>query len=399
MGGIIRISIILFLSFFAYWMIMPRSWRKFFLFVLSIFFIMVASVPCAIYFLLNVVLTYMAGVLIIKADKNKKLIIFAALAWLIINLCFFKYANTIIEAISILGLKLSIFPQINFSRILLPLGISYIIFRLIHYLIELYRNNVIQGSFIDFGLYVLFFPTFLAGPVDRFQRFYPQTQEEKEFAVSECNYGLFRIACGLVKKFLIADYLVNLIMPVMLAPCSYRRFVVLCAVYGQAIQIYLDFSGYTDMAIGVSRLFGYKIMENFNRPFFQTNIALFWRNWHISVYSWIRDYFFFPLFGSRASTFKLYSGILLSMLVFHLWHAATIGFLILGIYHGAGLITWQLFQELKKRMPSLRGVLSRKWLNSVSVFFTFNFVSFGFIFFNSNNFNSWDILRRILMRG
>lgn len=396
MRDLINISIILSISILVYWVIMPGGWRKYFLFALSLFFIMIASIPWAIYFLFNVVLTYLVGSLIIKNGKNKKLIIVPVLIWLVGSLCYFKYTNTIVEALSNIGIKFSIFPPLHFHKILLPIGMSYIIFRLIHYLVELYRNNVPRGSFIDFALYVLFFPTFLAGPVDRFQRFYPQTQGENNFNTAEFNYGLFRLARGLIKKFIVADNFINLIMPVLHAPQEYTRAVVMCAVYGLAIQIYLDFSGYTDMAIGVARLFGYKIMENFNRPFFQSNIALFWRNWHISVYSWIRDYFFFPLFGYRASNIKLYAGIFVSMVVFMLWHAATIGFLILGIYHGIGLIVWQLFQELKKKIPLLRKVVSYKWLNPVSVFITFNFVSFGFIFFNFSGFDPIVILRTIL---
>jgi alginate O-acetyltransferase complex protein AlgI len=377
---------------------MPGGWRKYFLFALSLFFIAVASIPWAVYFLLNVVLAYLAGSLITKNGKNKKLIITSALIWFVGSICYFKYANAIVGFFSFNGMKFSVFQQFPLSRIFLPIGMSYIIFRLIHYLVELYRNNTPRGSFIDLALYVFFFPTFLAGPVDRFQRFYPQVQERKDFAVSECNYGLFRIVCGLVKKFIIADRLAVIIMPVLHTPYSYSRPVVMFMVYGLAIQIYLDFSGYTDIAVGLARLFGYKIMENFNHPFFQKNIALFWRNWHISVYSWIRDYFFFPIFGSRASIFKLYCGIFLSMIVFHLWHAATIGFLILGIYHGIGLIIWQFFQELKKKNPLLRKVVSYKWLNPVSVFITFNFVSFGFIFFNFSGFDPIVILRTILTR-
>lgn len=397
MRDLINISIILSISILVYWVIMPGGWRKYFLFALSLFFIMIASIPWAIYFLFNVVLAYLAGTLIIKADKNKKLIIVPVLIWLVGSLCYFKYTNTIVEALSNIGIKFSIFPPFHFHKILLPIGMSYIIFRLIHYLVELYRNNVPRGSFIDFALYVLFFPTFLAGPVDRFQRFYPQTQGENNFNTAEFNYGLFRLARGLIKKFIVANNFINVIMPVLHAPQEYTRAVVMCAVYGLAIQIYLDFSGYTDMAIGVARLFGYKIMENFNRPFFQSNIALFWRNWHISVYSWIRDYFFFPLFGYRASNIKLYAGIFVSMVVFMLWHNVNFGFLILGIYHGLGLIAWQLFQDIKSKYPQIHKLVARPYLNPVSTLFTFSFVSLGFIFFTFDNNNIKIILSRLFI--
>jgi len=286
-------------------------------------------------------------------------------------------------------------PKIEFPKILLPLGISYITFRLIHYIIEVYRKNVPKSSFVDFALYVLFFPTFLAGPVERFQRFQPQTTAQKDIDISNINSGLFRIISGLIRKFIIADNLARFIMPVLHSPQNYTRIIIILCIYGLAIRIYMDFSGYTDMALGVARLFGYKIMENFNRPFLKNNIALFWRSWHISVYSWIRDYFFFPLFSSRASIYKLYLGIFISMVVFHLWHRASLGFLILGIYHGAGLIIWQLFREVLKKQPLLKRSLSRKWLDPVSTFFTFSFVSFGFIFFNFKIHNTLGIIKQI----
>ncbi|MFC2167002.1 MBOAT family O-acyltransferase, partial [Acidobacteriota bacterium] len=179
------------------------------------------------------------------------------------------------------------------------------------------------------------------------------------------------------------------------SPQDYSRIIVIFSIYALSIRIYMDFSGYTDLAVGASRLFGYKIMENFNRPFFKKNIVLFWRNWHISVYSWIRDYFFFPVFGSQASVAKLYMGLFLSMVVFHLWHEASFGFLIMGVYHGAGLVIFQLFQELKKRLhfPQRKGY--QRWLDPLSTILTFSFVSFGFLFFGNDIQYALDLIKRI----
>jgi len=231
--------------------------------------------------------------------------------------------------------------------------------------------------------------------VDRFERFHPQAASEKSIDLIGFNYALYRIVCGLIKKFIIADSLARFILPLIYSPQDYSRLFVVCALYGSALRIYMDFAGYTDIALGVSKLFGYKIMENFDRPFLKSNIVLFWRSWHISVYSWIRDYFFFPLFGSRTGVAKLYSGILITMVVFHLWHAASLGFLILGIYHGLGLIIWQLFQEAQKKYPLFKQIVSQKWLKPFSAAFTFSFVSFGFIFFNTDINNALNIIKRI----
>jgi len=395
MANIFGFLVFLPISVLVYWFIIPRKWRSLFLFLVSLVLIAFFSIKYACYFLFNIVVVYIGGIFISRQGKNRKLLLQLILLWLIGNLCLFKYINLLLHAISNLSLQFSLMPRIEFPKILLPLGISYITFRLIHYIVEVYRKKAPKSSFVDFALYVLFFPTFLAGPVERFQRFQPQATAQKDIDTSDISSGLFRIVSGLIRKFIIADNLARFIMPVLHSPQNYARAIIILCIYGLAIRIYMDFSGYTDMALGVARLFGYKIMENFNRPFLKNNIALFWRSWHISVYSWIRDYFFFPLFSSRASIYKLYLGIFTSMVVFHLWHGASLGFLILGIYHGAGLIIWQLFREVLKRQSLLKRLLSHKWLDPVSTFFTFSFVSFGFIFFNFEIHNTLGIIKQI----
>jgi D-alanyl-lipoteichoic acid acyltransferase DltB (MBOAT superfamily) len=166
------------------------------------------------------------------------------------------------------------------------------------------------------------------------------------------------------------------IMPVLRDPAAFPRHTVIMSIYGAAIWLYMDFGGYTDMAIGVSHLFGYSIMENFNMPFFKKNIALFWRNWHISVYSWIRDYFFFPFFV-RGGKVKLYAGIFLTMLVFMLWHAPTINFLVAGIYNGIGLVAWKVFRDAREKSRVLSRITSVKGMGVVATLLTFSYASFG----------------------
>ena len=395
MGNLLGYLISLCLSIFIYWFILPRKWRSLFLFLISLLFISLFNLKYVLYFLFHIILVYLASLYIDKGEKKRKLILTLALLWLIGSLCFFKYTDLLFSTIVESGFKFSWMSKITFSSLLLPLGMSYIIFRLIHFVVEVYKKKSPKCSFIDFALYVLFFPTFLAGPVERFQRFHTQTMEMKTPDLSTINQGLFRILLGVTKKFVVADYLARWIIPALHAPESHPRFLVLLFIYGAAIQIYLDFSGYTDMALGVARLFGYKIMENFNRPFFQRNIAMFWRNWHISVYSWIRDYFFFPLFGYRASNLKIYFGIFLTMIVFMVWHKGNLNFLLLGIYHGLGLVVWQLFQEVKRKYPPIRKWSSRSYFNPVGIFFTFSFVSFGFLFFHLDLHQLYAVLDRI----
>jgi len=272
----------------------------------------------------------------------------------------------------------------------LPLGASYIIFRMIHYTVEIYRGRIPESSLSDFALYVLFIPTYWAGPVERFPAFQKQTEAQKKLNHSDINYGLFRIISGLVKTFLVAGPLRLLLinkdttlgaLGVLMAPALHGRTVVISSLYGLAVMVYMDFSGYTDLALGVAMLFGYKIMENFNLPYFKPNLAEMWRNWHISVYSFIRDYFFFPFFGVRASFLKMQLGVILTFVVFMVWHEGSWRFLALGLYHGLGMVTWNVFQQLKRKNPSLRDLINHKDLKPLHTFFAFSFFGFGFVFF------------------
>jgi len=312
-----------------------------------------------------------------EKPAKKNIIFSAGLILLIGNLCFYKYFKVIIELMDVAISNFTNLALIKPPEIVFPLGLSFITFRLVHYIIEAHRQQVPKTSLVDFSLYAMFFPTFLAGPVERFPKFHEQTKGMNSFNVSEANYGLFRIFLGIMKKFIIADTLYRIIEPVILAPQNFSQTAFIGYVYLCAIWLYMDLSGYTDMAIGVARLFGYKIIENFNRPYIQKNIALFWRSWHISIYSWIRDYFYFPLFVYKGSKIKLYIGIFCTIMVFMLWHEGTAGFLVAGLYHGTGLIIWNLFQEMKKKFPLIRQLVNRKYLDPFSTFLTFSFVAFG----------------------
>lgn len=381
MEKIFAFSLFLFACVSLYWFLVPQRWRGLFLLIVSLFFAAVFSIKYAVYFLFNVALVYWGSTFVKRDWQYKRLSLQLILIWIVGSLCFFKYIG----------------PAIPSLEILWPVGISYITFRLVHYIVETYRKNAPESSFADFALYVLFFPTFLAGPVERFPRFHAQLAGRDKVDISEINYGLFRIVLGLLKKFVIADNLVKFIMPILHAPQGYTEGAVILSIYGLAVWLYTDFSGYADMAIGISRLFGYKIVENFDRPFLQKNIALFWRSWHISVYSWIRDYFFFPFFGHRPSPLKTYTGIFCSMVVFNLWHKGSWSFLALGVYHGAGLVVWHLFQDVKRAQPWLHRLVARPVLDPLSTVLTFSFVSFGLILFSLDMNGVNAVLRRMFL--
>ncbi|MFA5100860.1 MAG: MBOAT family O-acyltransferase, partial [Candidatus Omnitrophota bacterium] len=254
-----------------------------------------------------------------------------------------------------------------------------------------------ESTLLDFSAYVLFFPTFICGPVERFPAFYEQSKQTGALAqdIPLLNYGLYRIAKGLVKKAFIADTIAGIVMPVLSCPEAYSRVAVVFSVYGLMLRVYMDFSGYTDMAVGAAGLFGYRIVENFNKPFLQKNIVMFWRNWHISLYTWIRDYFFLPVFGYVTFKWKVYAGILATMLVFHLWHGFSLNFLGAAIYNSAGIFLWMAFCSVKEKAHFLRRISGNVFSGSLALLVTFTFVSLGSVFLLFDIYGCFAIFARI----
>jgi len=365
-----------------FWVIPARA-RSGFLLLASLAFAAFFSWQAVIFFLLNLALVHRAGRYLAGDGDQRPQVFRLMLIWLVGSLCTFKYFNQLVDFGTSMWARMDMAPIIEgtIPRLAMPLGLSYVVFRMIHYTVERYRGRAPDSGFVDFGSYVLFFPTFLSGPVERFPAFHKQTEAQKRFDVNDINYGLFRIVSGLLKKFLAADPLGKLVLPVLKSPLTHGISTTWAALYGLAWQVYMDFSGYTDLALGVSRLFGYKVMENFNLPYFKPNLAEMWRNWHISVYSFIRDYFFFPFFGVRASFLKMQLGVILTFVVFMVWHEGSWRFLALGLYHGLGMVTWNVFQQLKRKNPSLRDLINHKDLKPLHTFFAFSFFGFGFVFF------------------
>ena len=378
----IKIPAVLTVLTVVFW-ILPARLRGGFLLVTSLAFAAFFSWQGAIFFLLNLVVVHQAGRYLDKTrDAPRRGLIFRLmLFWLVGSLCAFKYVNPLIDLVlDHMGRKGPAGGEVV-TWLIMPLGMSYVVFRMIHYTVERYRGRAPDSSFSDFGAYVLFFPTFLSGPVERFPAFHKQTEAQKPLDAHDINYGLFRIVSGLLKKFLAADPLGKLVLPVLKAPLSYGVRTTWAAMYGLAIQVYMDFSGYTDLALGVSRMFGYKIMENFNLPYFKPNLAEMWRNWHISVYSFIRDYFFFPFFAVRSSRLKLIVGVFLTFVVFMVWHEGSWCFFTLGCYHGIGMLIYNNFQELKKKNKDLSQLMAHKETRPISTFISASYFGFGFIFF------------------
>ena len=261
-----------------------------------------------------------------------------------------------------------------------PLGISFFVFEYIHYLIEVFRGTFAPVSFRNLALFVMFFPTLICGPIKRYQQFHPE-ESGREFDAAGVAEGLQRILIGLAKKTLVADTVAPLCGPVLAFPQRYDAAQLWLGVYGYALQIYFDFAGYSDIAIGSARLFGYRVPENFDYPYLQPNIARFWRAWHMSLTSWITDYVYIPLGGNRRGEGRAAWNRLVSMTLCGLWHGAAVHFAVWGLYHGIALNLYRLWQRVRGRLGFAARPEGTVLGRALGTLVTFHVVCLGWVLF------------------
>jgi len=253
----------------------------------------------------------------------------------------------------------------------LPLGISFFTFEFVHYAVDRYRNKTEEGSFSEYVAFILFFPTMVAGPIKRYQDFLPKLRNIPADWVLDWQRGITRIFAGLVKKFAVADVLTAYTNHLNIADISRaHRAVLLLWLFAYGIKIYTDFSAYSDIAIGSARLFGIRVPENFDWPYLRTNIADFWRHWHMSLTNWLIDYIYIPLGGSRVRSGRVYANVLVTMLVSGIWHGAGVNFIVWGLTHGIMLAVHRAWRQFFPNPPEpapLRSRLSGWFLTFVCV--------------------------------
>lgn len=301
---------------------------------------------------------------------------------------FFKYWNFAVENVQIVSAWLHGTPVSTKEslRVLLPpVGISFFTFESMSYVIDVYRGDLpAHRSYFRYLLFVAFFPHLVAGPIVRPRDLLPQFESMPTLTRESGSEGLFLIALGLVKKVVFADQLaIHLVDRVFDRPENFSGLEVLMGVYAYAVQIYCDFSGYTDIAIGSALLLGVRFPPNFNAPYIATNLADFWRRWHISLSTWLRDYLYIPLGGNRGSSLATYRNLMLTMLLGGLWHGASWTFVFWGFLHGAGLGVTRAFERYSKKTNG-RSLMPMP----VAVFLTFNYVCLAWIFFRAPTFGS-----------
>lgn len=330
---------------------------------------------------------------IYKADSKgkKRWLMILSVIWNLGSLGYFKYTNFIIDTINQLG------GNFAFVDIFLPVGISFFTFQTMSYTLDIYFGQLKPlKSFADFCFFVSFFPQLVAGPIVRASWFIPQINKKLALNKDQIASALVLIMAGLIKKGVIADYIsINFVDRVFDAPELFSALENLLAVYGYGLQIYCDFSGYSDIAIGLATLMGFNLPVNFRVPYVATSITDFWRRWHISLSTWLRDYLYIPLGGNRKGKVRQYLNLMITMVLGGLWHGASWNFVIWGTLHGVALALDKLrISIFGKKELSLWVRLPIKILGWL---FTFNFVSFTWIFFRARGFEAATlIIQRII---
>jgi alginate O-acetyltransferase complex protein AlgI len=383
----LEFAIFLPIVFFIYWFFLKQNYRfqNLFILVVSYLFYGWWDWRFLILIFLSSTVDYTVGLLLDRTDKKQPRIFLLATS-LFFNLGmlgFFKYYNFFIEAFidSFSFFGLSLHP--SSLNIILPVGISFYTFQTLSYTIDIYRKKIKSSKdIISFFAFVSFFPQLVAGPIERAKNLLPQFERKRVFNYNKASDGLKQILWGLFKKMVIADGCAVYVDNIFANFADYSGGILFLGATLFAFQIYADFSGYSDIAIGVAKLLGFDLMRNFNYPYFSKNIKEFWRRWHISLSSWFRDYVYFPLGGSYEGKFKKFRNIIITFTVSGLWHGANWTFVIWGLIHGIYYSLSDLIDGLDKNEKT---IIPRRVISFVQILFTFFITVIAWIFFRAES--------------
>jgi alginate O-acetyltransferase complex protein AlgI len=357
--------------FFGIYFLLPKKFKNAWLIFSSLLFYWWGA-PTFIFVLLSsCFIDYFAAIYFSR--NNNKLIYLTAIVSNVALLLYFKYFNFFID-----NIKYIIGEDIEYTKVVLPIGISFLTFQKISYLIDVKRKHAEPQQHLGrYLLFVTLFPQLIAGPIVRYKEISSQLLYRfKEITTTNIYLGLRRFIIGLAKKVLIANILGEVVDQVFELPLNeISSFASILGLVAYTFQIYFDFSGYSDMAIGLGKMLGFTFPENFNFPYIAKNITEFWRRWHITLGSWMRDYLYIPLGGNKKGIVRTYINLILVFLISGLWHGASWNFVIWGAYHGFFLVVERLFLlKITTRLPLI-----------LAVIYNFSIVSIGWLFFRSEN--------------
>lgn len=364
----------------------PRRFRVIPLVIFNCLFLACFDLDLLLFMLVYSLINFLL-LKLIRIYKNsffKGLFLFFIVTFDVVLLFYFKYANFF----TISANRFLPFIKINlpFTNLIAPIGLSFFTFKALSLAIDLYCQPTPSLTFANYFGYLTFFPQFLSGPIERYSKFTNDLKQQASFSHQTFFSGFFRIILGLFKKLLIANTIAAIINPVYANIGAFGGTDLLLTCYLFYLQIYFDFSGYTDIAIGTALLFGFVTIENFNQPLLSSSIKDFWRRWHISLSGWFRDYLYIPLGGNRHGIFRQILNILIVFLVTGFWHGAGFNFIFWGLLHGIFQVVNLLFSKVSDHLSK-----------TMSIFLTFNLVSFSWIFFRSNSISdSFTFIKNIL---
>jgi alginate O-acetyltransferase complex protein AlgI len=381
----------------GYWLAARSAFRFTLLLFASCVFYMAWNPGYLIFVLLSIGIDYLAATGMMSSPDQK-----GRRAWLALSLTTnlgllgtFKYFNffsgAVTDALRLVGVPATA-PHLD---VLLPVGISFYTFESLSYTIDVYRGAIPQArSFSRFACFITFFPHLVAGPIVRASDFLPQLDKPPRLRARDVGEGTFLIATGLVKKVIFADYLaVNLIDRVFDDPSAYSSAEVMIGLYAYTLQIFCDFSGYTDVARGSGMLFGLQLPENFDRPYQSKSPAEFWRRWHMTLSTWLRDYLYFPLGGSKVAPGRAYFNLFLTVALVGLWHGAAWTFIVYGCLHGSAMVIHRFFYRRAGRTANTVDTVPMRILKITG---TLHFVVLSRIFFRASSFgNAADVMKQL----
>lgn len=383
------------------WITMPRPhrWRVFMICASYVFyawwdwrfaFLLAASTVANQFFAVSVHRS--------ESARRRKVLLAAAIAANLGVLAYFKYWNFFAESGQDLLGTLGVSVAAPLIQTILPVGISFFTFMALSYVIDAYRGDFAPTTLGKFAVFLSFFPHLVAGPIVRPSELVPQFSPPRDPRRIDTGMAFWLITRGLFKKVVIATAMARYADPIFAAPKAYSSLVVLVAIYAYAVQIYADFSGYTDMAIGVAMLLGFKLPDNFNRPYDAVSIRDFWRRWHMTLSRWLRDYVYIPLGGNRRGERRTYVNLMATMLIGGLWHGAAWTFIAWAAIHGTGL-AFEHWREDRRRARGVERPAPSGARRAVRVAITFNIVCAAWVFFRAPTFtDAFDMFAQ-LVRG
>ena len=375
----ISFAVFFLLVLVASWLLMPfpLRWKPFILVASYVFY---AAWDWRFVFLLMgvTVVAQLGAVAVHRAatEQGRRRALTVALALLLGGLAWFKYYGFFAASLASLLEPVGLAPPLPLLQVILPVGISFFTFQAISYVVDVFREELPPARPIDVAIYLAFFPHLVAGPIVRATEFLPQLRRRRDPRHVEGARGFVLIVGGLFKKVVIGDFLATAIVdPVFASPDAHSAGEILFATYGYAIQIYADFSGYTDIAIGTALLLGFKFPMNFDRPYVAATLQDFWRRWHMTLSRWLRDYLYIPLGGNSGRARRTQRNLLLTMLLGGLWHGAAWTFVIWGLIHGLGLA---IERGRKRQVATGRALWTQRLI-------TFHIVCLAWIFFRADS--------------